>query len=145
MEGRGEEMLRSYQVFMSRGEDTALLDEWAPSGIKSPEEIRDIFTQRFYFGCEGDDPLNVLACETKDSPFGAKLYALYGSDLGHWDVPDMREMVHEAYELVEQGLLSEVDFRDLVFTNAVKFWTSTNPRFFEGTIVEEAVKQMLTP
>lgn len=141
--GRAEELLRSHQVFMSRGEDPALLDEWAPSGVKSPEEIRDIFTQRFYFGCEGDDPLNALAFETKGSPFGAKLYALYGSDLGHWDVPEMREAAHEAYELVEQGLLDETDFRDMVFTNAAKFWTSTNPDFFKGTIVEKAVNQML--
>jgi predicted TIM-barrel fold metal-dependent hydrolase len=145
VEGRAEEMLRNHQQFLSRGEDPALLDEWAPSGIEGPEEIRDIFTHRFYFGCEGDDPLNTLAFETKGSPFGAKLYALYGSDLGHWDVPDMGEAVHEAHELVEQGLLGEADFRDLVFTNAVKFWTSTNPRFFQGTIVEEAVNQILTP
>jgi predicted TIM-barrel fold metal-dependent hydrolase len=144
LEGRAEEILRSYQVFMSRGEDPALLDEWAPSRIRSPEEICNIFTQRFYFGCEGDDPLNALAFETKGSPFGARLYALYGSDLGHWDVPDMGEAAHEAYELVEQGVLSEADFRDMVFTNAVKFWTSTNPDFFQGTIVEEAVKQVLT-
>jgi hypothetical protein len=84
-----------------------------------------------------------MAFETKGSPFGARLYALYGSDLGHWDVPDMVEAAHEAYELVEKGVLSEENFRDLVFTNAVEFWTSTNPNFFQGTIVEDAVKQML--
>jgi hypothetical protein len=49
VEGRAEEILRSYQIFMSRGEDPALLDEWAPSGIGSPEEICHLFTQRFYF------------------------------------------------------------------------------------------------
>jgi len=31
----------------------------------------------------------------------------------------------------------------MVFTNAVKFWTSTNPHFFKGTVVENAVKPML--
>jgi hypothetical protein len=55
----------------------------------------------------------------------------------------MVEAAHEAYELVEQGVLSPADFRDLVFTNAVKFWTSTNPNFFQGTIVEGTVKQVL--
>ncbi|MCS6925603.1 MAG: amidohydrolase family protein [Candidatus Binatia bacterium] len=139
---RAEELLRAHQLFMSRGEDPALLDEWAPSGIQSPAEIYEIF-KRFYFGCEGDDPLNVLAFETKGSPFGARLAALYGSDLGHWDVPDMAEAVHEAYELVEQGLLSETDFRDLMFTNAAEFWTSTNPHFFRGTVVEDAVAHQL--
>jgi len=141
VDGRAEEILRNYQIFMSRGEDPALLDEWKPSGITSPEEIRDIFTRRFYFGCEGDDPMNTLAFDTKGSPFNAKFYALYGSDLGHWDVPDMSDAAHEAYELVEDGLLSEADFRDMVFTNAVKFWTSTNPNFFQGTIVEKEVKE----
>jgi len=143
LEGRAEEILRSYQIFMSRGEDAALLDEWAPSGVRSPEEICKIFTQQFYFGCEGDDPLNALAFDTKGSPFDAKLYALYGSDLGHWDVPDMADAAHEAYELVDEGLLSEADFRDMVFTNAVKFWTSTNPHFFKGTAVDNAVKPIL--
>jgi len=120
-----------------------LLDEWAPSGVQSPEDIRDIFTKQFYFGCEGDDPLNVLAFDTKSSPFNARLHALYGSDLGHWDVPDMGDAAHEAYELVEDGLLSAEDFRDMVFTNAAEFWTSTNPNFFQGTVVEDAVKQIL--
>lgn len=143
LEGRAEEVLRSYQIFMSRGEEAGLLDEWAPSGVTSPEDIRDIFTQRFYFGCEGDDPLNMLAFDTKGSPFDARLYALYGSDLGHWDVPDMADAAHEAYELVEKGLISEADFRDMVFTNAAKFWTSTNPDFFKGTVVEEAVRKVL--
>jgi predicted TIM-barrel fold metal-dependent hydrolase len=144
IDGRAEEILRSYQIFMARGEDPALLDEWAPSGITSPEEICDIFTQRFYFGCEGDDPLNTLAFDTKGSPFDAKLYALYGSDVGHWDIPDMREAAHEAYELVEDGLMSAADFRAMVFTNAVQFWTSTNPNFFQGTVVEDAVRQLLS-
>ena len=76
--------------------------------------------------------------------FPAKLYALYGSDVGHWDVPDMGDAAHEAYELVEQGLLSETDFRAMVFTNAVKFWTSTNPNFFQGTVVEDKVRQLLS-
>ncbi len=142
LEGRAEEILRSYQIFMSRGEDQMLLDEWAPSGIKGPEEICQIFTQQFYFGCEGDDPLNMLAFDAKGSPYNAKLYALYGSDLGHWDVPDMTDAAHEAYELVEDGLMSEADFREMVFSNAVKFWTSTNPNFFQGTVVEGAVKSL---
>jgi hypothetical protein len=84
-----------------------------------------------------------LAFDTKGSPFNAKLYALYGSDVGHWDIPDMKEAAHEAYELVEQGLMGAADFRDMVFTNAVKFWTSTNPNFFKGTVVEDAAKRLL--
>jgi Amidohydrolase len=142
VEGRAEGLVAAYQSLMTRGEDPALMDEWAPSGIKQPQDIRDIFTRQFYYGCEGDDPLVTLASASKGSPFDAKLCALYGSDLGHWDVPEMAEAAEEAYELVERGVLSEADFRDIVFTNAVEFWTSGNPDFFKGTAVESAVNQL---
>jgi hypothetical protein len=143
LENRAAEVLTVYQRTMSRGEDPALLDEWAPSGITSPEEISRIFSHQFYFGCEGDDPLNALAFDSKISPAGSKLHALYGSDLGHWDVPDMSEAAEEAHELVEDGLITGADFRDLVFANPVRFWTSTNPDFFTGTVVEDAAKKGL--
>ena len=36
---------------------------------------------------------------------------MLGSDIGHWDVPDMRDVVPEAYELVEDGRLVADQFR----------------------------------
>ena len=39
----------------------------------------------------------------KLNPFGAQLNAIYSSDIGHFDVIDMREPLPEAYELVEDG------------------------------------------
>ena len=54
----------------------------------------------------------------------------------------MAEAAEEAYELVEHGVLSAAAFRDIVFTNAVEFWTSGNPDFFKGTPVESAVNQL---
>jgi predicted TIM-barrel fold metal-dependent hydrolase len=141
--GRVETLIADHRDRMARGEDAASFDEWAPSGIGSAEEICEIFTQRFYFGCEGDDPLNALAFDTKGSPFHAKLHALYGSDLGHWDVPEMAQAAQEAHELVEHGVISEDAFRDMVFTNAVEFWTSGNRNFFSGTSVQAAVNSLL--
>jgi predicted TIM-barrel fold metal-dependent hydrolase len=143
VDGRAEGLLTTYQSLMMRGEDPSLIDEWAPSGIKDPRDIFDIFTRQFYFGCEGDDPLITLASQTKGSPFDAKLCALYGSDLGHWDVPDMAEAAEEAYELVDHGVLSTEAFRDMVFNNAVEFWTSGNRDFFKGTAVESAATKLL--
>jgi predicted TIM-barrel fold metal-dependent hydrolase len=143
LEHRAAEVLTAHAQSMSRGEDPALLDEWAPSGIESSKDINHIFTHQFYFGCEGDDPLNALAFDTKVSPSGSRLHILYGSDLGHWDVPDMVEATEEAHELVEGGLITEENFRDMVFTNPVEFWTSTNPDFFKGTIVADAVNKAL--
>ena len=54
---------------------------------------------RFFFGCEADDRLNALAFDRRLNPAGARLNALFGSDIGHFDVPDMREVLPEAYEL----------------------------------------------
>ena len=64
---------------------------------------------------------------------------MFGSDIAHWDVPDMAEVLGEAWEMVEHELITEADFRDFVFTNPVRFYTSGNPDFFAGTTVEPAV------
>jgi hypothetical protein len=97
----------------------------------------------FYFGCEADDPINTWAFNTKVNPFGARLNVLFSSDIGHWDVPDVTEVVEEAYELVEKGLISEADFRDFVFTNPISLYAGMNPEFFNGTVVENEVSKLL--
>src|SRR2546426_662595 len=69
----------------------------------------------------------------------AKLLELarkYGRD-------EMTERVPEAYELVEHGLLTDDDFRDFMFANAVRFWGEVNPDFFRGTVVEKAAADVL--
>jgi hypothetical protein len=124
---------------MGAGYDADLLDEFAPSEVRSPEEIREVFITSFCFGCEGDDHLNTLAWRAMGTPFDAKLKAIYGSDIGHWDVPDMRECAEEACELVAHGLLHRDQLREFLFTNAVEFWTANNRDFFAGTAVEDAV------
>jgi hypothetical protein len=63
---------------------------------------------------------------------------VFGSDIAHWDVPDMTEPVAEAHELVERGLIGEREFRELTFLNPVRLHASMNPRFFDGTSVEAA-------
>ncbi len=74
---------------------------------------------------------------------GPRLKALFASDIGHWDVPDIREVLPEAWELVEDGDATEADFRALTFEHAVSLWTTTNPSFFDGTSVEGAVRDEL--
>ena len=68
---------------------------------------------------------------------------MFGSDIGHFDVPDMSHVVPEAYELVEDGLMSDEDFRDFMFANPVRFWGKTNPDFFKGTVVEKEAEAVL--
>jgi hypothetical protein len=65
---------------------------------------------------------------------------VFGSDIAHWDVPDMAGVLGEAWELVEHELISEDDFRDFTFANPVRFFTEVNPDFFEGTVVADAVR-----
>ena len=76
-------------------------------------------------------------------PVSRALSAFFSSDIGHFDVPDMAEVVEEAYELVEHGLLTGDDFRDFMFENAVRFWGEVNPDFFKGTVVEKQAAEVL--
>jgi predicted TIM-barrel fold metal-dependent hydrolase len=119
------------------------VDDYFRCAIERREDIRDLFVPRFYFGCEADDPVNAWAFNRAANPLGARLNALFSSDIGHFDVPDMAAVVPEAYELVEHGLLDADDFRDFMFANAVRFWGEVNPNFFEGTVVEKSAAQVL--
>jgi predicted TIM-barrel fold metal-dependent hydrolase len=125
--------------FTSNTEDPAALDEFARCAIQSKEDARDLFVPNFYFGCEADDPVTATAFDVKRNPLGARFNVVFGSDIGHFDVPDMSEVTQEAYEMVEHGMISETDFRDFVFAHPVRLWTALNPDFFKGTPVETAV------
>ena len=83
------------------------------------------------------------AAFNRNTPFRAQLNAFYSSDIGHFDVIDMRDPLPEAWELVEDGLITEANFRDFTFTNAVRLWGKQNPRFFEGTVVAKEAAAVL--
>ena len=68
---------------------------------------------------------------------------MFGSDIGHFDVPDMLRPLPEAYELVEDELITSADFRDFTFANAVRLFGTQNPRFFEGTAVAKEAAAVL--
>lgn len=121
-------------------QEPPMRDEWARCQIEKAEDIRDLFVNNFHFGCEADDPINAWAFSAKVNPFGARLKALFSSDISHWDVPDMAKVVEEAYELVEKEVITDVDFQDFVFGNPVSFFGGMNPEFFNGTVVEEQAK-----
>lgn len=97
-----------------------MLDEWAAGGIERPEDIKTLYADRFWFGCEADDPLTSLAFNTSVNPFGAELQVMLGSDVAHWDLPDMTEVLEEAYEMVERGWIGEASSRDVVFINPAR-------------------------
>jgi predicted TIM-barrel fold metal-dependent hydrolase len=123
--------------------ETLGTDDFADAQITDESQITDIFTRQFSFGCEADDPLNALAFDRALLPLGARLNAMFASDIGHWDVPDMRGVLPEAWELVDDGLLDLDEFRDFTFANAARMLTAGNPDFFTGTAVESDVAKLL--
>jgi predicted TIM-barrel fold metal-dependent hydrolase len=123
-------------------DDPAVIDEFASSLVTGPDDVLDIFTRQYHFGCEADDPMNALAFNRDLNPHGARLRGVFASDIGHWDVPEFRGVLPEAYELVEDGHFSEEDFMEFVFGNPVSLWAGANPAFFKGTVVESAVDKV---
>jgi hypothetical protein len=121
-----------------------VLDDYAPCNITKKQDWIDLYVTPYFFGCEADDRMNAVAF-SKFNPFDAKIQAIYSSDIGHFDVPNMQQVLPEAWELVEDELITTDDFRDFTFTNAVKLWGTGNPRFFEGTaIAKEAAAALAT-
>ena len=142
---RRDQISESLGFLSDPDEDPATLDEWAQSGITSVADIVGIFTERCFFGCEADDPMNAMAFDTRINPQGAQLRAMFASDIGHWDVPDFTGVLPEAWELVEDDLVDRDQFRDFMFANVARLFTGTNPEFFAGTVVADQVAAELAP
>jgi len=117
--------------------ETEDLDDFAASGLHTKQDIRDLFAQRFFFGAEADDKLTWMAWR---SELGVSLRPMFSSDIGHYDVLDMAEVVGEAWELVERGLITEDQFREFTFSNVVDLHSRLNPGFFDGTVVADAAR-----
>jgi hypothetical protein len=74
---------------------------------------------------------------------GARLQPMLGSDIGHFDVTDMRDVIPTAHKLVDEGLMDDAAFRDFTFANAVRLHGGMNPDFFTGTVVEKQAAELL--
>jgi predicted TIM-barrel fold metal-dependent hydrolase len=147
MAGRADAVLASISCVTPFLDARALSDregdisnEFALSGIESAEQLVEEFRRNFYFGCESDD---VMAAIAFDRRMGAFLKPIFSSDIGHFDVADMTSVLYEAWELVEHGLIDQDDFKQFTFANVARLHTGNNPQFFEGTVVEQAVAELL--
>jgi predicted TIM-barrel fold metal-dependent hydrolase len=119
------------------------LDDFSRCEILRKSDLRDLFVKSFYFGCEADDKMTAWAFNRRHNPMNARLNTLFGSDIGHFDVVNMADVLPEAYELVEDGLITGDDFREFLFANPVRFYGEANPAFFKGTVVEKQVDALL--
>ena len=117
----------------------ANVDDWHHVAMERVEDMKALFVESFYFGCEADDPMNVWAFDKKVNPLGAELKAIFSSDIGHWDVPDIRGVQAEAYELVTDEIMTPENFKAFTFGNSVELYTSMNLDFFVDTAVEQSV------
>lgn len=118
------------------------VDDFGKAGIDEPGDIAKHFG-RFFFGCEADDPTIAWGYAADVNPYGTTLQAMLGSDIGHWDVTDIDEVVHEAYELLEDDRLDADQFRSFSCDNAIRLHGQMNPRFFDGTPVEGYARALL--
>jgi hypothetical protein len=87
--------------------------------------------------------MNAVGFNSELNHFDVKLKALFSSDIGHWDVPDIRLPVAEAHELVEKDLITDDDFRSFMFKNVAELHVQMDPDFFKGTAVEDAVQKLV--
>ena len=117
-----------------------VVDDFEAAGIESEEDVEAVFANHFFFGCEADDRATMWAFDPR---MGVRLQPIFSSDFTHFDVPDFKDVIPEAYEMVEKGHVTEQDFRDFTFTNAARLHTRNNPDFFKGTAVERAVAEEL--
>lgn len=113
------------------------LEDFAAAGIEKAEDIKARWVDNFYFGSESDDRTLAHAFNDRANPLGVKVNAIYSSDVGHWDVPDLTDALAEAHALVEKGIISDADFKAYVFENPYKLYTEANPDFFKGTVIEK--------
>ena len=119
------------------------VDDFAAAGIERAEDHRERFTRNFYFGCEADDRSSAWAFARTHNPFGARLNTLFGSDIGHFDVTEMSQVLPELHGLVDHGLIAPADFRDFVFENPVRFFGESRRDFFGGTRIEAQAAALL--
>ena len=103
-------------------------DNFTTVEMQRAEEMLELFVERFWFGCEADDPVTVHTSIAGQSLRQAALRAIFGANNGHWDVPDMAGVVAEAWELVEHDVMRPEDFRDFMFVNPLRLHASnTSP------------------
>ena len=110
-------------------------DDWRFLDVGSEQDLVDLFAPRMFFGCEADDRTIAFAFSPAN-PKGATLRPIFSSDIAHWDVPDMGDVVAESWGLVAAGLLTEEQYRQFVCTNPVALF---GPDVFANTVVADAV------
>ena len=107
------------------------------------EDIRDVFTRAFHFGCEADDPLTALAFDTARNPLARGSRRCSRPTSGTGTSPTSARCCPRRGSWSSTAHATEADFRSLTFENPISLWAGMNPSFFDGTTVEGAVRDEL--
>ncbi len=132
---RSDQLELALSMLSDPNERTDQVDDFAESMLTSVDDILDIFTRQYFFGCEADDPMNAMAFDSSRNPGNAKVQAMFASDIGHWDVPDFRGVLPEAWELVDDGHITVDDFQAFTCDNITSLLTAGNAEFFANTVI----------
>jgi predicted TIM-barrel fold metal-dependent hydrolase len=138
----GEPLGRAYDEGVARHDRDADRDEWSRCGVREEHDFARIFAN-FFFGCEADDPSVHRALDARANPFKTRFQPIFSSDIGHWDVPDIKRVLLESHHLADKGIIGDADYRDFVFTYPARLHMTANPDFFKGTVVESATARLL--
>jgi predicted TIM-barrel fold metal-dependent hydrolase len=137
-----EELRSNLSALSAIGGEPVDRDEFRALELREKRDIYDRFVPRFFFGCEADDRTVAFAF-SKANAFGARLQPVLSSDIGHWDVDEMADVVTNSFALVEKGILDEEEYETFVSSNPLRLFTGSNPQFFEGTVVEGFARRAL--
>ena len=130
--------IEGFGAFFQASTDTPdVVNDFAAAGIESIQDIVRQITGQCFFGCEADDPLASLAFDRSRLPQRTALAPIFSSDIGHWDVARMDEVLPELDEHREHGWMDADEFRLFTCDNAIRLHTGANPEFFEGTRVAD--------
>ena len=141
--GQGLDAVPDFGRIMTTALDTPdVMNDFELAGTKTPEDICRQITTQCFFGCEADDPLAGLGYDTRRLPGEAPIRPIFSSDIGHWDVAHMDEVLPEAYEHIDHGWMTAEQFRGFVCDNSVRMYTDANPDFFEGSTVADYARAL---
>ena len=118
-----------------------VVNDFELAGIEEAGDIVRQITSQCFIGCEADDALAGVAFDTSRWPGDAPLRPMFSSDMGHWDVAHMHEVLPEAVEHVERGWMNPGQLRAFLCDNVVQMCMDVDPGFFDGTAVESYVAQ----
>lgn len=114
-----------------------VVNDFEAAGVQGVGDIVRQITTQCFFGCEADDASTAQAFESARLPERSTLSPIFSSDIGHWDVAHIDEVVPEAYEHIEKGWLDKEQFRAFMCDNALRMYSDMDPDFFAGTVLAD--------